>query len=161
MAVVLAVLAAAGVASAAQQLSAGFGWNHGRDKLHSHSFKVVANAPVPVRPGSAQELDLRLVNPHPYSLRITKLTVDVKVDPTHAKLGCDGRRDFRSIRMPPTSYPIRLRPRRTATLRQLRVAVLPRLAMLNTARNQDACKGAKLTLKFGGRARRWSTGAAR
>lgn len=155
--VLVALLVVAAGASAA--LVGGYGFNQGRSKLHAHSFKIAGNATIPARPGMSQELDLRLTNPHAYSLRITRLTVDIEVDPTHAAAGCNRRREFRSVRMPPTSYPIRLRPRRTVSLRQLRVPVLPRIAMLSRGASQDACRGANLRLKYGGIASRWSVGA--
>ena len=47
------------------------------------------------------------------------------------------------------------------SLRQLRVRVLPRVEMLPLPLNQDACQGARLTLRYGGRARRWRTEAPR
>ncbi len=47
------------------------------------------------------------------------------------------------------------------SLRQLRVRALPRVEMLRLALNQDACQGARLTLNYGGCARRWSTRAPR
>ena len=53
--------------------------------------------------------------------------------------------------MPSRAYPIRLRPRRTVSLRGCGVRALPRVAMVALPRNQDACKGARLTLKLGGK----------
>ncbi len=111
---------------------------------------------TPCGPGTSQSLDLRLTNPHRHSLAITKLTGMVVVDRAHARAGCDARRDFRWIDAPATSYPIRLRARRTRSLRQMGVRALPRVAMVAVPRNQDACKGARLGLKLGGGARHWS-----
>ena len=151
---------AVGVAGAAQHS----GFTVGRKRLMPppNTFMISgASLAQPLRPGTSQPLDLRLTHPHGYSLAITKLTVTVVVDRAHARAGCDGRRDFRVIGIPQRSYPIRLRPRRRASLRALGVRVLPRVAMVALPRNQDACKGARLTLKLAGTARRWGAGRRR
>ena len=142
---------AVGVAGAARHSAFEVG-----PKLHSHgSFRVGASLTRPLRPGTSQAVDPRLSNRYRYSLAITRLTVAVVVDPVHARAGCDARRDFRSIAIPPRSLPFRLRARRTVRLSRLRVRALPRVAMVARPSNQDACKGARLTLKLRGRARRW------
>jgi hypothetical protein len=150
---------AVGVAGAAQQSVLRVGPKE--PVIPRAAFKVAASRLAPLRPGMSQALDLRLTNPHRYGLVITRLTVGLVVDREHSRAGCDRRRDFRSIRMPRRSYPIVLRPRRTVSLRRLGVRTLPRIAMLARSHNQDACKGARLTLKFGGRARRQSVGRPR
>lgn len=158
LAVLLAGLAA-GVAGAAQS-----GFSVGRKQAAPpRSAFLISGAHLasPLRPGTSQTLDLRLTNPHRYSLAVSKLTVAVVVDRAHARAGCDGRRDFRSTGVPSSSYPIRLRPRRTVSLRRLGVRTLPRVAMVALPRNQDACKGARLTLKLSGSARRWRAGGRR
>lgn len=159
MAAIFAVVAV-GVAGAAQHSA----FSVGRKKLvvPRTAFKISSATLIePLRPGTSQALDLLLTNPHRYSLAVTRVTVAVAVDRAHARAGCDAGRDFRSIRMPSSSYPIRLWPRRTLSLSRLRVRVLPRVAMVALPRNQDACKGARLTLTFGGRARRWGAGRRR
>ena len=145
---------AVGVAGAAQHT--GFIAGRKRPMPPPNAFMISgASLAQPLRPGTSQELDLKLTHPHRYSLAITKLTIAVVVDHAHAWAGCDGRRNFRAIGIPARSYPIRLRPRRRASLRALGVRMLPRIAMLALPRNQDACKGARLTLKVTGTARRW------
>ena len=159
MAVVVACLAV-GVAGAAQRSA--FSVGRKQPVLPRNAFAISSpNVVAPMRPGTSQALDLRLTNPHRHSLSITQLTVTIAVDAAHARAGCDARRDFRFVAMPKSSYPLRVRPGRTVSLRALRVRVLPRVAMVALPRNQDACKGARLTLKLGGRARRWSAGRRR
>jgi hypothetical protein len=145
---------AVGVAGAAQHS----GFIVGRKQLRPppNTFTISGvNLTRPLRPGTSQALDLKLTHPHRYSLAITRLTVVVVVDRAHARAGCDARRDFRVTAIPRRSYPIRLRPRRRASLRGLGARVLPRVEMVALPRNQDACKGARLTVKVTGTARRW------
>lgn len=158
---VAAVLAAAVGASAAQLVVSGFGGKYDWHERPPLSFKLSGNLPGATRPGVSHPLDLLVTNPHRHSLGITRISVSIIVDQAHLNAGCRRRRDFRSVPMPPSSYPIRVRPRRTLTLRQLGVRVLPRVEMLRLPLNQDACRGARLTLKYGGRARRWSSKAPR
>ena len=150
----LAALAAAGGAGAAQRLAFVLIAHRDPAAKHPNAFAVEGHPRAPVHVGGSQPVDLLLTNPHPYALRISKLTVDVRVDAAHTRAGCVQGRDFRSVRMPPASYPIVLGPSRRARLTDLRVAVLPRIAMVDATFNQDACKGAQLKLVFGGRARR-------
>ena len=157
----VAVFAITVGAGAAQLAVSGFGAMQHRLELRPSSFELVGNLPGVARPGVSHPLDLRLTNPHRHSLRITRVSVSIIVDQAHLDAGCSRRRDFRSVPMPPRSYPIRLRPRRTMSLRQLGVRVLPRVEMLRLPRDQDACQGARLKLRYGGRARRWSTKASR
>lgn len=159
----LAVLCAGlavGVAGAAQRAT--FNVGPKQPSIPRNAFAISsADVARPLRPGTSQPLELRLSNPHGYSLAITRLEIAVIVDPVHARAGCDGTRDFRVIGVARSSYPIRLAPRRTVSLRRLRPRAAPRVAMRSLARMQDACKGARLTLRFGGRARPWSTGSRR
>lgn len=155
------VLVTAVAASAARLAVLAFGWTQHRIELRPQSFTLGGDLPGLARPGVSYALDVRLTNPHRYSLEITRVSVSIVVDPAHLNAGCRRRRDFRSIPMPPSSYPIRLPPRRTMRLRQLRVRFLPQVAMLSLPLDQDACQGARLTLKYGGRARRWSPEAPR
>lgn len=128
---------------------------------HAHGFKIHGNLGRPLAPGVSRPLNLKLTNPYRFSLKIKRLTVAVSVDPAHAAAGCRASSNFKVTRLPRRSYPIRLRPRRTRTLRALRVKRLPRVAMRNLPTNQDACKGARLKLRYAGRARRWPRRHAR
>ena len=152
--VALFVGLAVGVAGAAQHAGLIAGRKHLRTPSNSFAISAVHLA-RPLRPGTSQAIDLKLTHSHRYSLAITKITVAIVVDREHARAGCDGRRDFRVIGIPASSYPIRLRPRHRSSLRGLGVRVAPRIAMVALPRNQDACKGARLTLRLSGTARRW------
>lgn len=131
-------------------------------KRHAHrGFKIAGSLPRPLAPGASQPLNLTLTNPYRFDLRITRLTVAVAVDARHAAAGCGRSANFRVTRLTKAAYPIRLRRRRTRTLRALGVRRVPRVVMRNLATNQDACKGARLRFRYAGRARRWRGARAR
>jgi hypothetical protein len=125
------------------------------------AFKIAGKLPRPLVPGTSQSLNLRLTNRRRFGLRITKLTVRVTVDARHVAAGCRRAPNFKVTPLARAAYPIRLRPRVTRTLRAVGIRRLPRVAMRNLATNQDACKGARLTFRYAGRARRWRGGRAR
>lgn len=151
--VALAVLAAvAGKSAAPALVSKGFGRTHGRSQLRATSFKIAGDLPGPALPGATHALDLRVTNPHRYGLWVKDVRIEIFVDPMHAKAGCDRRANFRAT--PLTTHRFRLPPRRTTTLRQAGVRALPTVQMLDLPRQQDACQGAKLTLRYSGRAER-------
>lgn len=150
----LAALGLAAGAGAASRVVASGAFAQGGPTSRSASFRIAAALPLVVIPGRSQAVDMRLTNPHHYPLAVTRLTLEIVVDPKHELAGCDRHEHFRAIRMPPASYPLVLRARQSTTLRRLGVAVLPRVAMLDLASQQDACKGARLSLLYGGQARR-------
>lgn len=116
----------------------------------------------PLSPGTSQRLNLRLTNPYRFDLLVTKLTVRVAIDADHASAGCSATSDFAVRAIARKAYPIRVRAGRAATLRALgvRAARLPVVAMLNLPTDQNACRGARLQLRYSGTARR-SPAAAR
>ncbi|MDQ3677523.1 MAG: hypothetical protein M3401_12095 [Actinomycetota bacterium] len=119
------------------------------------ALKIRGNLPRRLTPGTSQPLNLRISNRTRHRLRITRITVSLKVDAAHRRAGCSRTRSFRVTRLQRRQYSILVLPRRTRSLRALRVRPLPRVRMLNLRTNQDACKGAKLRLRYRGRARRW------
>ena len=151
---------AVGVAGAAQHVALEAGRKEAR--IPRTAFEI-SNATLvrPLRPGTSQALDLWVSNPHRYSLAITRITVGLAVDYRHVRAGCNRRLDFDLVPIPRRLYPIRVRARRSVSLRRLGVTVLPRVAMVARPHNQNACKGARLTLKLGGSARRWGAGGRR
>ncbi|MGH2840523.1 MAG: hypothetical protein ACRDKY_06835 [Solirubrobacteraceae bacterium] len=150
----IAVLAAAGVAT--HPLTWGGDPVASSARKHERApFKIRGKFARPLAPGTSQPLNLRITNRTRDRLRITRLMVSLRVDAAHRRAGCSRARSFRVTRLKPRQYPILVRPRRTRSLRTLRVRPLPRVRMLNLPTNQNACKGAKLKLRFLGRAQRW------
>jgi hypothetical protein len=119
------------------------------------SFAIRGKLRVPLRPGSSQRLNLRLINRRRFTLWVTRLKVRVSVDRRHRLAGCSARRDFAVRQLPRRAYPIRLRSRSARRLSALGVHRLPRVRMRDLAgTNQDACKGASLRPRYRGRARK-------
>ena len=130
-------------------------------KHRPRGFAIRGNLTRTLAPGVSQPLNLRLTNPYRFTLQVVRLTVALSVDARHAAAGCRVSRNFKVTPLARSAYPIRLGPRRTRTLRALRVKRLPRVAMRNLAVNQDACKGARLSFRYAGQARRWRGASAR
>lgn len=97
---------------------------------------------------------MRISNPSRHRLKITRVTVSLKLDTAHRTAGCTVASSFRVTGLRSGQYPLVVPPRSTRSLRVLGVAPLPRVRMLNLASTQDACKTAKLRLRFIGEARR-------
>ena len=126
---------------------------HAKRVAH-RSFKVKGNLRLPLRPGSSQRIKLRLTNRRRFTLWITRLKVRVSVDRAHRAAGCSAKRDFAIRQLPRRAFPFGLRKRSTRSLKSLGIHALPRIRMRNLPRNQDACKGARLRLRYRGRARK-------
>lgn len=118
------------------------------------AFRISGDLLRPLTPGATQRLNLRLSNRSGHRLLITKLTISLRIDDAHRRAGCSRTRSFRVTRLKRREYPISLPARRTRTLRALGVRRVPSVRMLDLPRNQDACKGAALRLRYSGRARR-------
>jgi hypothetical protein len=105
-----------------------------------------------LRPGTGGPLNLVLTNPHRFDVRIRSLVVGLRARTT--KLGCSGAGNY-AITEFEGDYPLVLAPGRTplSTLRP-DSATWPRVAMRDLLVNQDACRGARVSLTYGGRATR-------
>lgn len=134
-----ALVAAAAVADAAPRKPAPAGFS-------------VSGRPVGrLVPGRSLPIDLRLENRRPFALRVTVLTVAVRAA---ARPGCAPRANFAA--RPYRGRPLLVPPRAVRTLSGLGVSrsLWPRVAMRDTAVSQDACAGARVTLRYAGVARR-------
>jgi hypothetical protein len=125
-------------------------------KRHAkRSLTISGRLARPLRPGTSGRLDLRLANRRPFAVWVTRLRIRVSVDRRHRRAGCSARRDFAVRQLSRRAHPLRLPARRARRLSRLRVKRLPGVAMRNLRTvNQDACKGAKLRLRYTGTARR-------
>jgi hypothetical protein len=128
---------------------------------------AVAGDPLPVAidgdlpsllsPGHGGAIPLRIENPYPYAISVTEVRVTVDRGSSHA--GCDGRTDL-AVRQSNTvdgAVAIEVPATSTVTLPAGR-ATAPMLWMRNRAINQDACKGARFTVRYSGVARRVAGG---
>jgi hypothetical protein len=147
-----ALLAALAAATALAGLArAVIGSPSGARRAHP-SFAIAGSAHRALYPGASRRVRLRLHNRRAFPLLVTRIRVRVRVDRRHQRAGCGARRDYAVQQIPRASYPIRLPAHGTVRLRGFR---LPRLRMRNPPdRNQDACHGAELHLRYRGRAHR-------
>lgn len=146
--VIACVLTAAGVATAAGVMpGASSAKRRGQASLH-----ISGSLSRKLAPGVSAPLKLRLTNRRGFALRVSRLRISASVDRRHARAGCRVSRDL-SIRQLRTRLPVRVLPaHRTRSLSQLGVRALPRVAMRNSNRNQDACRGARFRLAYKGKA---------
>ena len=113
------------------------------------ALTVSGSLSVPLSPGTSRPIDVRLANSYPFGLSVRRITVRLSVDRAHRRAGCSATRDFAIRQMPPRAFPIAIPASTSATLRDLGVDVLPRLAMINRPLlDQGACQGADLVLRY-------------
>lgn len=104
---------------------------------------------VPLAPGTSRPIDVRLANSYPFALTVRGITVRLSVDRRHRRAGCSASRDFSIRQMPPRAFPILVPASTSASLTDLGVYLMPRLAMINRPlRDQGACRGADLVLRY-------------
>jgi hypothetical protein len=112
-------------------------------------LKIRGGLRAPLHPGMWQPVDLAVVNRHAHALAITRVSVRLSVDGRHRAAGCSAARDFVVRQLPATAYPVIIRRQRARTL-----PATPWVGMRDLARNQNACVGASLRLRYGVTARK-------
>ena len=117
-------------------------------------FEICGDLAGPLTPGTSQPIDMRISNHTRHRLRITRMTVSLKLARADRRAGCAVAEGFRVAGLRAEQYPIVMPPRSTRSLHALGVSPLPRVRMLNLASSQDACKDVKLRMNFRGDARR-------
>jgi hypothetical protein len=104
-------------------------------------------------PGSGQPLNLSLTNTNSQALNVTNLTVNIQsvTKAVGAPAGSCTPADY-TISQFSGTYPLSVPGGQTRTLSTLvpNSAQWPRLNMLNSSSNQNACKGATVSLTFSG-----------
>jgi len=115
-------------------------------------FEISGELARTLRPGAGGPLNLVLTNPHRFDVRIRSLVVGLRTRTTRA--GCNGAGNY-TISQLRGGYPLVLGPGSTplSTLRP-DSATWPRVAMRDLPFNQDACRGARLSLTYTARATR-------
>jgi hypothetical protein len=118
-------------------------------------FTISGNLSGALAPGLSRPLDLTLVNPNKKPISITNLTVTVQsVTRTAYAIAhsqpCTAA-DY-AVAQYSGSYPLTVPGNGSASLSSLGVSTSaqPKVSMLNTALNQDGCKGATLALAYSG-----------
>lgn len=117
----------------------------------SETFSITGDTTVLISPGVSARLDLTVTNPHNQRLTVRGLTVTlptVTAPNAHAAHPCTIA-DFQIVQLP-RSVVITVPAKTTKSLSALGVAAnrWPRLTMIDSAANQDGCKGATLTLAY-------------
>ena len=121
------------------------------------SFSITGELRGVLSPGHGGTVRLRIHNPYPFPIGATSLRVTF--DPGSTKPGCDSRSDL-AVRQSNTaagSVVVVVPPRSTVTL-PAQGATAPRVWMRDRPVNQDACKGARFMLRYGGSARQVASG---
>lgn len=102
---------------------------------------------TPLAPGVSVPIDLRMTNAHAFAVRVRSLQVGV--EPSTGRPGCRGDADY-AVHQYAGAFPLRLRPGTTRMSALVADRSLwPRLAMRDLPRNQDACRGVVLRLRYG------------
>ncbi|QNE17996.1 hypothetical protein F1D05_09010 [Kribbella qitaiheensis] len=118
-------------------------------------FTISGNLSGALAPGLSRPLDLTLANPNKKPLSVTNLTVTVKTVTRTAYAIAHNQpcttADY-AVTQYSGSYPLTVPGNGSASLSSLGVSTSaqPKVSMLNTALNQDGCKGATLTLAYSG-----------
>ena len=116
------------------------------DVLETKPFGIAGGTTTPVRPGGGVPLDLHLSNPYDFPLRVER--IDVAVAEETSNPGCSGSANYRVE--PATGLPVVLEPGTTPLADAVPAHALPRLVMRETGADQDACRGARVQLRYEG-----------
>ncbi len=115
-------------------------------------FSISGDVAGLLAPGVSQPVDLFLTNPNNQQLSITNLTVTVKSVARNASaIGVCSVADYK-VTQYSGPYPLVVPGRGSTSLSNLGVPSTswPKITMIDTATNQDGCKGATVTLAYSG-----------
>ena len=115
-------------------------------------FGIAGNLTGPLAPGVSLPLELTVTNPNSRPLSVTNLTVTIdSVTRRVPVTGACGPADY-AVTQYSGPYPLIVPAGGSASLSGLGVppGAWPKVTMINTATNQDGCKGATITLAFSG-----------
>jgi hypothetical protein len=124
--------------------------HHQPDQVWTGGIQITGTAQVPLSPGVASPVLIKINNPNPKAVAMQRVRVRIAsisaphADATHS---CS-RVDFEIHQMPRLA--LHVPAGRVSDLAGLGLpaASWPTLAMRNLPRNQDGCKGATVTLRF-------------
>jgi hypothetical protein len=118
-------------------------------------FTISGNLPGALAPGISRPMNLTLTNPNKKALSITNLTVTLKTVTRTAYAIAHNQpctaADY-AVAQYSGSYPLAVPANSSTSLSSLGISTSaqPKVSMLNTALNQDGCKGSTLTLAYSG-----------
>jgi hypothetical protein len=127
------------------------------------AFRIRTQVTDQLFPGKAVKLKVSLANNRPKPLWVKRLTLKLAIDQAHMNAGCSVARDYRVEQLPKKAFPIKLAKKPKAKkikkkrkakihwkpIKAKRARGKPTLTMLNLPSvNQDACKGATLTISY-------------
>ena len=116
--------------------------------LNGMNFSISGNTSTAFSPGMTQSVDLSITNPNPSSdeLTVDSSSLSLAVTPDAGHPGCQGS----WFTLNKGSWSVGVQGGTTESLTALGVAAgnLPAVTMTDTATDQDACKGANLTLHW-------------
>ncbi|MBJ7353530.1 MAG: hypothetical protein JHC98_01780 [Thermoleophilaceae bacterium] len=127
------------------------------------AFMIRAQVTSELNPGKNVPIRVSVANNRLKPIWLLRLSVRVAVDEKHVRAGCKADRDYHVVQLPKAAFPIKVASYNRAsgsqpatlrwrTLRDRRTRGRPILMMHNLANvNQNACKGATLTLNFASR----------
>lgn len=118
------------------------------------TFSISGNLGTPLTPGAAVPLNLSMANPNNKGLALNNLSVSITGitrTPVAIAAGLPCTAGDYVVTNYTGSYPLAV-PAGTSSLQSLGLppALWPKIAMLDTALNQDGCKGATLQLAYSG-----------
>lgn len=114
-------------------------------------FGISGDLGALLSPGRNEPLDLRLTNPNDFTIKVSELSVAIR--PTTSNPGCGA--DNYAVTQYRGPYPLTLPPGTTSLAGLVSDRSLwPQIGMLDRPTNQDACKLARLTLDYDGKAAR-------
>lgn len=114
-------------------------------------FTISGELPQAVIPGASVPLDLEFVNPHDSAMTVVDLRVTVRdVTAPNANTALPCTIDDFIVTQAPSRFELRLDANGSSTLTSARVPLAnwPTVGMLDSASNQDGCKGATLVLAY-------------
>lgn len=128
------------------------------------SFKIRTQLMGQLSPGRSVPLKISFANTRTKSIWLVRFAVRLNLDKAHMAAGCSIRRDYRVMQFPKKFFPYKMsKAKRIPGTKKLRLKyrTIPakksngKPALIMTAPrgvNQDACKGATLTLSYTTRA---------
>lgn len=123
------------------------------------SFQIRTQMTAQLSPGRTVPLSVSFANTRTKNIWLTRFAILMKIDKAHMAAGCSLKRDYRVLQFPKKFFPYKIPKAKKAGNKKIRLKYRtipakksngkPALIMLAPSGvNQDACKGATLTLSY-------------